>query len=514
MNIKILLATARSVTLEIEEGGRFHTTCPYEIYINGEKRGETDRVITNLFSLKPDTDYTVELKGSSGNGTVSFQTKKEFVTLNVKEFGAAGDGETDDTASIQAAILACPRDSRVLIPKGTYKIGALFLKSHIALELAEGALLSAKTRREDFPRLPGLIQSYDETDEYNLASWEGNPLNSHASILTGLEVEDVVIYGKGEINGNASRDNWWGIVKKMNGCYRPHMLFLNHCKDIRLQGLTFTNSPSWTLHPYFSENIDFLGTRIVNPADSPNTDGIDPESVKNMNILGMHFTLGDDCIAVKSGKIYMGRKFKQPSENIQIRHCLMENGHGAVTVGSEMAGGVKNLLVENCIFSHTDRGLRIKTRRGRGRDAILDEITFRSITMDHVMTPLVVNSFYFCDPDGHTSYVQSRETYPVDERTPQIKNLTFEDMVCTNCHVRAAYFEGLPEQKIEKIRMKNIKISYAEDAKCGVAAMSEGVEACSKQGLFASNIHELIMENVKIIGQDGEEVELHNVDNM
>lgn len=99
----------------------------------------------------------------------------------------------------------------------------------------------------------------------------------------------------------------------------------------------------------------------------------------------------------------------------------MENGHGAVTLGSEMAGGVVNLTVEDCIFRHTDRGLRIKTRRGRGKDAILSNIIFRNLTLDHVMTPLVVNCFYFCDPDGKTTYVQSRDVYPVDDRTPQVK---------------------------------------------------------------------------------------------
>lgn len=143
-----------------------------------------------------------------------------------------------------------------------------------------------------------------------------------------------------------------------------------------LCGVTFKNSPSWTLHPYFSDNLKFYGLTINNPSDSPNTDGLDPESCKNVDIVGVKFSLGDDCIAVKSGKIYMGKKYRTPSENIHIRQCLMENGHGAVTVGSEMAGGVKNLVVEECRFYDTDRGLRIKTRRGRGKDAVLDQIIF------------------------------------------------------------------------------------------------------------------------------------------
>ena len=103
----------------------------------------------------------------------------------------------------------------------------------------------------------------------------------------------------------------------------------------------------------------------------------------------------------------MGKKYKVPSRNIKIRQCLMENGHGAVTIGSEMAAGVKEVTVKDCIFRHTDRGLRIKTRRGRGKDAVLDEIIFENIDMDHVMTPFVANCFYFCDPDGRSEYVQS-----------------------------------------------------------------------------------------------------------
>lgn len=96
----------------------------------------------------------------------------------------------------------------------------------------------------------------------------------------------------------------------------------------------------------------------------------------------------------------MGRKFKRPSENVRIRQCLMENGHGAVTLGSEIGGGVKNIVVQDCFFRNTDRGLRIKTRRGRGKDSVISDIIFKDLTLDHVMTPLVVNAFYFCDLDG------------------------------------------------------------------------------------------------------------------
>ena len=650
--------TARSATIEIADGGRYFTKQPVELRVNGEPSLTTEKTITSLFSLKPDQKYVVEAYvNGEKQGEVSFKTDYEYVTLDVTRFGAKGDGEHDDTHFIQAAIMACPVNSRVYFPAGIYRITSLFLKSHIRIELAEGAELKAFTDREKFPTFPGMLQSYDETDEYNLGTWEGNPLPMFSGIICGIGAEDVVIYGQGKINGNASKENWWkdpkvmniafrprlffisgcknvtlqgvtfcnspswtlhpyfsndlkfigvtvqnpsdspntdgldpescknvelkaftdrekfptfpgmlqsydetdeynlgtwegnplpmfsGIIcgigaedvviygqgkingnaskenwwkdpKVMNIAFRPRLFFISGCKNVTLQGVTFCNSPSWTLHPYFSNDLKFIGVTVQNPSDSPNTDGLDPESCKNVEILGVRFSLGDDCIAVKSGKIYMGKKHKTPSENIHIRQCLMENGHGAVTLGSEMAGGVVNLTVEDCIFRHTDRGLRIKTRRGRGKDAILSNIIFRNLTLDHVMTPLVVNCFYFCDPDGKTTYVQSRDVYPVDDRTPQVKKMVFENMECTNCHVAAAFFDGLPEQKIEEIYMKDISISYAEDAKCDVPAMSDGVEKSSKRGMFARNVAKLTLDNVKIEGQVGEAYELEGVDEL
>ena len=514
MNAKILMKTARSAVLALEDGGIYNTIETYQIFLNGTCYKETDTVITSLFDLKPETAYEVEIKKADGTAVanVSFHTDYEFVTLNVRDFGAKGDGETDDTRFIQAAILACPKDSRVLIPKGCYRITSLFLKSNVNIEVAKGAELLAFTDRNLFPKFPALIESYDETDEYNLGTWEGNPLPMFAAIITGIDVENVRIYGEGTFNGNGAKDNWWHNPKVMAGAFRPRMFFISHCKNITLQGVKFCNSPSWTLHPYFSDDLKFYNLVVENPSDSPNTDGLDPESCDNIEIAGVRFSLGDDCIAVKSGKIYMGRKFKKPSQNIHIWQCLMENGHGAVTVGSEIGAGVRHMTVEQCRFSHTDRGLRIKTRRGRGEDSVLDEITFRDIEMDHVMTPFTANAFYFCDPDGKTEYVQSREKYPVDARTPKMKRFCFENIHATNCHVAAAYFDGLPESKIEEIIMRNVEVSFAEDAKCNVPIMSAGVEPTSKRGLYARNVKKLVLDHVSIEGNLGEKTELIDVD--
>lgn len=512
MELKVICMTARSATLETEAGRIFEFDTEGEIYINGSLYKRTNRVIFSLFGLKPDTEYEVCLKRDGEEARTVFRTGYEFVTLNVREVGAKGDGIQDDTGFIQAAILACPKNGRVLIPKGVYRITSLFLKSHIRLELAAGAVLAADTDRFRYPRFPGMIESYDETEDYNLGTWEGNPLPMFAGIINGIEVEDVVIYGEGLVDGQASFENWWNDVGTMRGAFRPRMVFLERCKSITLQGFHLKNSPTWVLHPYFSQGLRFLDLDIRNPADSPNTDGLDPESCRDVEIAGLHFSLGDDCIAIKSGKIYMGRRYKTPSENIEIRQCLMENGHGAVTVGSEVGAGVKAVQVKDCLFRCTDRGLRVKTRRGRGRDSVLSDISFQHIIMENVMTPFVVNSFYFCDPDGRTDYVQCREALPVDERTPEIKNLSFKDIKASDCHVAASFLCGLPEQKIRKIELENVEISFAEQAREGVPAMMEGVEACSRQGFTVMNVDTLICKNVTITGQKGDAFIMSNID--
>lgn len=511
MELKLFALHTRFAVIEIDDGGKFNTKSEYEIYINGKFFKKTSRTINYIDSLLPDTEYKAEVKGEKSE-IISFTTRHEFVTLNVKKFGAKSDSISDDTIFIQAAIYACPKDGRVLIPKGTYKITSLFLKSHVSIELAEGAVLLADNERYNHPIFPGMIQSYDESDEYNLGTWEGNPLSMFAGIITGVDICDTVIYGRGKINGNASFENWWHDAKNIRGAFRPRMLFLERCKEISVYGIGLENSPSWTVHPYCSEDIVLCGININNPSDSPNTDGMDIEFCKNVKIAGVDFSLGDDCIAIKSGKIYMGKKLKTPSENIIIRNCRMNDGHGAVTLGSEMSVGVRNLTVEKCFFNNTDRGLRIKTRRGRGKDSIVDNVIFKDIEMENVKVPFVVNSFYYCDPDGKSEYVQCRNALPVDDRTPYINRLVFENIECENCHSAVAFMIGLPERKIGEIVMKNVNINFSENAVSFVPAMLCGVGEMKKQGIYAENIHSLVFDNVTISGQDGMACHFENVD--
>ena len=538
MEIKVLFVTSRSAVIEIADGGIYHTRMPYDLYVNKRFAMRTGQVITNLFDLLPQTEYMLEIFPCAPSGdreekagrsekdspavsritdciaSAVFTTAEECVTLDVKQMGAAGDGVSDDTVCLQAAVMACPKNGRVLIPKGVYRFRNLFLKSDVQICLEKGAVLAAFTDPDKVPVLPGMLQTWDEKSEYNLGTWEGNPLPMKAGLITAINAQRIVLYGEGVIDGCASEENWWRKDRRKTLPARPRLLFLNHCSQVTVQGLSLRNSPCWTVHPYFSDFISLYGTQIENPEISPNTDGIDPESCTHVMISGVRISTGDDCIAVKAGKIYMAKTYGIPSRDITVRQCLLENGHGAVTIGSEMAGGVYDLKVQECLMSHTDRGLRIKTRRGRGERAVIDGIHFSDVKMDHVMTPIVVNCFYFCDPDGHTAYVQDRSALPVDERTPYIGSMVFEEIDCTNCHVRAMYAEGLPEQKIKELALHRVRFSFAEknSRKSGVPAMAESVEECSGLGIFASNIHLLTLDQVSVEGQEGPALETGEID--
>ena len=189
MELGLVAKTSRNVCIELKDTGIFYTDVNnYDIYINGVYTQSTNRVITSIYGLLPDTDYNIEVvesaqagdagtRNEANKGSLSVHTDFEYVTLNVRDFGAYGNGEHDDTLAIQTAIMACPENARVYVPAGTYKITTLFLKSNLVLDLAKDAVLSAFTERERFGILPGMIQSYDEKDEYNLGSWEGNPLD-------------------------------------------------------------------------------------------------------------------------------------------------------------------------------------------------------------------------------------------------------------------------------------------------------------------------------------------------
>ena len=292
MDCEIIYKTSTGFVVEIKDNGYFQSETEHEIYVDGKLAEKSNRNVATVFGLEPSTAYEVNVKcGNDQTGSFTVTTNDEYVTLNVKDFGAKGDGKTDDTLFIQCAINACPKGGRVYIPAGTYKIYPLFLKSDLVIEIGKDAVLSAFTDRTKFPILPGRIECVDKEKEYLLGTWEGDPLDMFASIITGINVENVVITGQGRIDGCASRENWWDNPKVKRIAWRPRMIFLNHCKNIVLHGITVCNSPSWNIHPYFSEDLKFINISVIGPKDSPNTDGLDPESCKNVDIIGVYFSV-------------------------------------------------------------------------------------------------------------------------------------------------------------------------------------------------------------------------------
>ena len=217
--------------------------------------------------------------------------------------------------------------------------------------------------------------------------------------------------------------------------------------------------------------------------------------------------MGDDCIAIKSGKIELGERFNKSADHHTIRNCLMAFGHGAVTLGSEIGAGVKNLSVSQCWFQGTDRGLRIKTRRGRGKNCRIEHVEFSNIRMENVLTPFVINMYYnCCDPDKDSEYVWSREMLPVDDRTPHLGSFHFTDIDCTGTQVAVCSIEGLPEMPVDEVEFKNVSVQFAEDAKPGVPAMKAFQEPIACGGLDLGYVKKVRIENVSLEGVRGEKL--------
>ncbi len=504
MSIHVIAVTARSITVERINTDRYEST-PCLVYLDQELKTETVKNVVSVFGLEPDTDYKLTIKEGEEVSFVSFRTEKETILLNVKAFGAKGDGKTSDTAAIQAAVACCPKHGTVYLPKGIYLSSSIFLKSDMTFWIDKDAVLLGETDRTKYPVLPGMVRNQYENDaEMSFGTWEGNPLDCFAALVTAIAAENLTIIGEGTVNGNADKSDWWVDRKIKRIAWRPRLLFLNGCRNVIVQGITIMNSPSWTIHPYYSNELKLLNLTIQNPYDSPNTDGFDPESCKDVLLLGSKISVGDDCVAIKSGKLYMATAHHQSSECIEIRNCLFEKGHGSVTIGSEIAGGVKNVHVSQCRFIGTDRGVRIKTRRGRGERSVLTDLVFENIRMDDVQMPITVNMHYFCDPDGHSSYVQSQEKKERDYRTPAIGTIVLKNVECYGVNASLVSACGLPESKIGKITLEQVEASYRneEDRKPVTPIMMDSFTPLMGESLWLKNVDFLEIKGLHIHGSN------------
>src|ERR1035438_10526644 len=277
------------------------------------------------------------------------------VVCNPRAYGAKGDGVAKDTAAIQAAIDACEKQGggTVQLTAGTYLSAPIVLKSNIALQLDKGATLLGSADHGDYPaktefREPGLQSLVSATDSTNVS-----------------------ITGEGVIDG--AGETWWQMARAVKNAGvmgsdhpRPRLVVFDHCKHIRVEGVTIQNSPMWQLVPYYSDDVVIRNTKVLAPPHSSNTDAIDPFSSSHVVIDHVLADVGDDNIAIKSGPINSPGP-DDPTHDITITDCTFMHGHG-LSIGSEIAGGVQNVRAERIHFEGTDNGIRVKSNRDRGND--------------------------------------------------------------------------------------------------------------------------------------------------
>lgn len=416
--------------------------------------------------------------------------------FDIRKFGAKDDGVFDCTEAFQKAIASCASQGggRIIVPVGEFLTGAIRLKSNVNLHVSSGATIR-------FTR---------DTSKYPLVftRWEGVELMNYSPFIYAFEEHNIAITGRGTLDGNADCDHWWrwkgreqcgwkpgdpsqekdrNLLFEMaekgvpvaervfgEGHYlRPQFIQPYRCKNVLIEGVTLKNSPMWQVHPVLCTNVTVHGMTITggsaNRYSGPNTDGCDPESCTDVLIKNCSFNTGDDCIAIKAGRNADGRRVHVPSENIVIQGCHMNDGHGGVTIGSEISGGVRNVFAENCRMDspRLDSAIRIKNNAMRG--GLLENINVRNIEVGQVaMAGLSIDDFY---QEGEKGSFQ-----PI-VRNVEIRNLT------TRKAQYALYLRGFKNAPIENIRMIDCDL--------------EGVEKSN----VVENVRNLELRNVRVNGK-------------
>ena len=401
-----------------------------------------------------------------------------------------------DTAALQAAIdeKAQTGGGTVRIAAGRHVTGALTLRSDITLELEAGAVLLGSEDPSDYP----LVET----------RWEGRHQLTHAPLIGGTGLRNVAITGRGTIDGQGA--GWWKRHReKSNPHPRPRLISIAESSNVLIEGIKAVNSPAWTINPVRCTNVTVSKVTIRNPPDSPNTDGINPDSCRYVHISDCHIDVGDDCITIKSGIETEVPEKRGPCENITITNCTMAHGHGGVVIGSEMSGDVRNVVVSNCIFTETECGIRIKTRRGRG--GVIEDVRASNIVMREVHVPFTINLFYNAYRKGDP-VVADKRPRPVDAGTPRVRRIQFGEITAQDARYAAAFLYGLPEMPIEDVSFRDVSIAMSPNAGAGVPRNIDGIGTLSRAGFIARNVRGLRLEGVAVTGQAGDEFVLEDVE--
>lgn len=458
-------------------------------------------------------------------------TFKDYA-VKITDFGAVADGLTENTQAFADAIenVSQKGGGKVVVPRGIWLTGPIVLKSNINLHVEEGALIVFSPDKSKYP----LVKT----------SFEGLETYRSQSPISGRDLENVAITGSGVIDGSGgvwrhvkrgkvSPSQWNALVRsggvvsddekewypsetfkealKLTGNFnvpafktreeheavkeflRPVMVSLINCKKVLLDGPTFQNSPAWNIHPLMCEDVTIRNLTVRNPWYSQNGDGLDLESCKNVVIYNNNFDVGDDAICFKSGKDEDGRRRGIPTENVIVKNNIVYHGHGGFVVGSEMSGGVKNVHVSNCTFIGTDVGLRFKSTRGRG--GVVEDIYISNINMIGIPTEAIrFNLFYGgkspVPEEGEETTEVNRELMPVTVETPSFRNITIKNIVSTGGGA-GAIFQGLPEMKVQNVRMENMTLE-------------------AKKGITLIDAEGITLKDVKMFNETGAALTIYN----
>ena len=423
-------------------------------------------------------------------------------TVNLKDYGAVNGGYVLNTKAFADAIDALSKKGggKLIIPPGIWLTVPIILKSNIELHAERGALIKFSPDKTLYPLV--------ETNFEGLNTWRC------ISPIYGKNLENIAFTGTGVWDGSGEvwrqvkkskvTDSQWkeviargGVLNKDKTSWYPSEIFMNaskgadqnvrpdlktkeefetihdflrpvmvsiqNSKRVLFDGPVFQNSPAWNIHPFMVEDLIVRNVSVRNPWYSQNGDGLDVECCKNVLVENSSFDVGDDAICIKSGKDKDGRERGVPCENIIVRNNIVYHGHGGVTVGSEMSGGVKNLHVSNCTFMGTDVGLRFKSARGRG--GVVENIFISDVFMTDIPSQAISFNLYY----GGKSIAETLEeggdkvvnkAMPVTVETPQFKNISIKNITIKGAQ-QAVFLQGLPEMNLENIEITNL-IAKAE----------------------------------------------------
>ena len=429
-------------------------------------------------------------------------------------FDAAGFGIVADGRDVAEGIVrAIDAGQEVVLGKGTYLSSPIRISRSAHIHLEDGAVLKFIPEFSAYPPV--------------FTRWEGVRCWCMHPCLFIEDAEGVTIDGEGTIDG--SGEAWWEETAKKRGkpgavpatdiekrfaalnpdyasqpgggggrdfqFLRPPLIQIKGSSDVTLRGITVRNSPFWTIHPLYSRRVLIDSVTIINPYEAPNTDGIDIESSEDVTVRNSFVFVGDDGIAIKSGSGADGIADGRPCRNVRIIGCNVKAAHGGAVIGSETAGEISGISVEDCVFDGTDRGIRIKSRRGRG--GCIHGLRFRNLIMRGNLCPLVINMYYRCGAYNPDDF--SLDPRPVSERTPRIHDISIERVRAAGCRASIAFIAGLPESRAEGITISDSSFALADHglADPSLAELTSGLPESSFRGILVRNA-DIMLRNTDI----------------